>query len=187
MGSTSDLKVGAVLKYNNEKCVVLDFQHVQTGRGGAYYQTKMRNIKTGKIAENRYRSGETIEFVTVSRRDYQYLYKEGNNLCFMDVNTYDQIYIPLDSLGEEVRFLKENETVNLSFDGDEVLAVNIPLHVNLRVIQTEPGLRGDTATNVLKPATLESGAVINVPLFINEGDIVRLDSKTGGYIERVKE
>ncbi len=99
MGSTSDLKVGAVVKYNNEKCVVLDFQHVQTGRGGAYYQTKMRNIKTGRIAENRYRSGENIDFITVSRRDYQYLYKEGNNLCFMDINTYDKIYFPLDTLG----------------------------------------------------------------------------------------
>ncbi len=187
MGSTQDFKVGVVLKYNGENCVIVDFDHVQTGRGGAYYQAKMRNIRTGRVAENRFRSGENVEVVSISRRDFQYLYRDGDFLVFMDINTYDQINVSVQSLGDEVRFLKENETVNLSFDGDEVLQVNMPLHVNLRVVQTEPGLRGDTATNVLKPATLESGATVNVPLFVNEGDIVRVDSKTGVYIERVKE
>ncbi|MDX9790223.1 MAG: elongation factor P [Candidatus Kapaibacterium sp.] len=187
MATTSDFRVNAMIKHNNEIYSIVDFQHVQTGRGGAYYQTKMRNIKTGKIIENRFRSGENVEMVSVSRRNYQYLYSEGEHLVFMSLEDYEQIYVPIHAIGEEIRFLKDNENVIIAFNNDIVLSVDVPQHVNLRVISTEPGLKGDTATNVLKPATLETGAVIQVPLFICEGDIVRLDTKSATYIERVKE
>ncbi len=187
MATTSDFKLNTMIKYNNEIYSIIDFQHVQTGRGGAYYQTKMRNVKTGKIIENRFRSGETVDMVNVSRSTYQFLYKDGDNLVFMNLDDYEQIYVPIKSLGEEIKFLKDNENVIIAFNDDTVLSVDVPQHVNLRVVSTEPGLRGDTATNVLKPATLETGAVINVPLFINEDDIVRLDTRTSTYIERVKE
>lgn len=187
MATTSDFKVNAMLKFNNDIYSIVDFQHVQTGRGGAYYQTKLRNVKTGKIIENRYRSGENIDMVSVNRRNYQFLYKDGENLVFMSLEDYDQIYVSASILGDEIKFLKDNENVIIAFNDETVLSVDVPQHVNLRVIATEPGLKGDTATNVLKPATLETGASINVPLFVNEGDLIRLDTKTSGYIERVKE
>jgi elongation factor P len=184
MATTSDFKNNAMIKFNN---AIVDFQHVQTGRGGAYYQTKMRNVKTGKIIENRFRSGENVDMVSVNKRNYQYLYKDGENLVFMSLEDYEQIYVPANILGDEIKFLKDNENVIIAFNNETVLSVDVPQHVNLRVASTEPGLKGDTATNVLKPATLETGAIINVPLFVNEGDVVRLDTKTSAYIERVKE
>jgi elongation factor P len=187
MATTSDFKNNAMIKFNNEIFAIVDFQHVQTGRGGAYYQTKMRNVKTGKIIENRFRSGENVDMVSVNKRNYQYLYKDGENLVFMSLEDYEQIYVPANILGDEIKFLKDNENVIIAFNNETVLSVDVPQHVNLRVASTEPGLKGDTATNVLKPATLETGAIINVPLFVNEGDVVRLDTKTSAYIERVKE
>lgn len=187
MATTSDFKQNAMIKFNNEIFAIVEFQHVQTGRGGAYYQTKLRNVKTGKIIENRFRSGENVDMVSVSRRNFQFLYRDGEHLVFMSLEDYDQIYVSAAALGDEIRFLKDNENVIIAFNNETVLSVDVPQHVNLRVIATEPGLKGDTATNVLKPATLETGATINVPLFINVGDLVRLDTKTSGYIERVKE
>ncbi len=187
MATTSDFKVNAMLKYNNDIYAIVDFQHVQTGRGGAYYQTKMRNVKTGKIIENRYRSGENVDMVSVNRRNFQFLYKDGEHLVFMSLEDYNQIYVSASILGDEIKFLKDNENVIIAFNDETVLSVDVPQHVNLRVTSTEPGLRGDTATNVLKPATLETGASINVPLFVNEGDLIRLDTKSSAYIERVKE
>ncbi|GAB1372727.1 elongation factor P [Candidatus Kapaibacterium sp.] len=187
MATTSDFKLNAMIKYNNDIFSIVDFQHVQTGRGGAYYQTKLKNVRTGKIIENRFRSGENVDMVSVNRRNFQFLYRDGENLVFMNLEDYDQIYVPANTLGDEIKFLKDNENVIIAFNNDTVLSVDVPQHVNLRVVSTEPGLKGDTATNVLKPATLETGAVINVPLFINEGDMVRLDTKTSNYIERVKE
>jgi len=187
MGSASDLKKGAVVKYNGENCVVIETQHIKPGKGGAFYQTKMRNLRTGKVVENRFRSEENVDFVRVERRSYEYLYRDADQLIFMDLNSFEQISIPETSIGEEIRFLKENENVLLAFEGETVLSVDVPLHTNLRVIHTEPGVRGDTATNVTKPATLETGAEINVPIFINEGDLIRIDTREGTYIERVKE
>jgi elongation factor P len=187
MGSTADLRNGAIIKFNGENCVVLESQHVKPGKGGAYFQVKMRNIKTGRTAENRFRSGESIDFVRVDKLKYQYLYTEGNLLVLMDMDTYEQISVDKVIVGNSVKFLKENEEVFVSFEGDEVLDIELPLNVTLRIIHTEPGFRGDTATNVMKPATVETGAEIAVPLFINEGDLVRVDTKTGSYSERVKE
>jgi len=153
----------------------------------AFYQVKLRVLRTGKLLENRYRSGETIEFVRVEKRDFQYLYRDGDSYVFMNTSNYDQI--PVDSIivGNAAKLMKENQEVQLTFDEVSVLNVELPSHVQLRVVHTEPGVRGDTATNVLKPATVETGTIIQVPIFVNEGDLLRIDTRTGEYIERVKE
>ncbi len=186
-GSTSDLRPGAVIIFNGEMNVVLESEHRTPGNLRAFYQVKMRNMKTGKLYENRFRSGESIEFVRVERHDYQYLYNDGNTLHFMEPNTYEQIPVDAELLGNSLNFLKENQVIQLAFVDGAVLSAEMPPNVNLQVTHTEPGLKGDTATNVLKPATLETGVQVGVPLFINEGDMVKVDTRTGTYIERVKE
>jgi elongation factor P len=187
MGSTQDLRVGAVLKYNGENCIVLDSEFRKPGKGGAFFKVKMRNLKTGNLKEHTYNSGENIDFVRIEKRAFQYLYKEGNNFIFMSNETYDQIPLENSLVGEQARFMKENQDVYIAFEGEQALSVEVPQHINLRVTYTEPGLKGDTATNASKPATLETGAEIKVPLFVNEGDLIRIDTIAGTYIERVKE
>jgi elongation factor P len=147
----------------------------------------MRNMKTGRLSEYRFRSGESIEFVYVERKNYQYLYRDGNTFYFMDMETFEQIPLDEDLVGNAVNFLTENQEVQINFVDGQPIGVELPPHVNLRVVQTEPGVRGDTATNVLKPAVLESGYTIQVPIFVNEGDLIRVDTRTGEYVERVKE
>lgn len=187
MGSTADLRPGAIIKYNGENALVLESEHRTPGNLRAFYQVKMRMLRSGKTMENRFRSGESIDFVRVERRNFQYLYNDGMNYYFMNMENFEQIPVDADLIGNAINFMKENQEVSLLFEGESVLSAELPPHVNLRVIHTEPGLKGDTATNVLKPATLETGAEVNVPLFINEGDLLRVDSKTGAYVERVKE
>ncbi|MCX8055544.1 MAG: elongation factor P [Ignavibacteria bacterium] len=187
MGTTSDLRPGAVIKFNGENCLVLESEHRTPGNLRAFYQVKMRNLRTGKLLENRFRSGESIDFVRVEKHDYQYLYREGDNLIFMNNETYEQVPVGADILGDAINFLKENQQVQIAFEDTIVLSVELPPTVNLRVTHTEPGLKGDTATNVLKPATVETGAQVSVPLFVNEGDLIKVDTRTGEYLERVKE
>lgn len=188
MATTADLRVGAVIRHNGELCVVLESIHRTPGNLRAFYQVKMRVIKTGKLREERFRSGETIEFVRVETRNFQYLYKDGDMFMFMDADTYDQIPVVADIVGESAKFMKEGLEVQIARDeADNVVQVTMPQHVALRVTHTEPGVRGDTATNVLKPATVETGATVNVPLFVNEGDLIRVDSQSGDYMDRVKE
>lgn len=186
-GTTSDLRPGAIIKYNGELCAVLETEHRTPGNLRAFYQVKMRVLRTGKLLENRFRSGESIEFIRVERRTYQYLYRDGNSLFFMNMENYEQIPVDSELVGDSVKFLKENEEVQLAMVDGEVIDVDLPPHVNMLVTHTEPGLKGDTATNVMKPAEVETGATVQVPLFINENDVVRIDSRTGEYIERVKE
>ncbi len=186
-GSTSDLRPGAIIIFNGEMNTVLESEHRTPGNLRAFYQVKMRNLRTGKTYENRFRSGESIEFVRVEKKDYQYLYADGNTLFFMDMQTFDQIPVDMELVGDAFKFLKENQDVTLAFVDNQVIFVELPPHVNLEIVHTEPGLKGDTATNVLKPATVESGAEVQVPLFINEGDFIRVDTRTGQYIERVKD
>ncbi len=186
-GSTSDLRPGSVVNFNGELHLVLESEHRTPGNLRAFYQVKMRNMKSGKLSENRFRSGESIEFVRVERNNYTYLYRDGNALIFMNPSTYDQIPVDSEIIGDAINFMKENQDVQLAFVDTTVIAAELPSHVQLRVEHTDPGLKGDTATNVLKPAVMETGANINVPLFINEGDLIRVDSRNGAYIERVKE
>jgi elongation factor P len=186
MATTSDLSRGAFLRYNNELVVVLEYEHRTPGNLRAFYQVKMRNVKSGKLVENRFRAGEEIELVRVDVKEQQYLYREGNNLVCMDNETFEQVYIPEELFGDSLQFLKEGMTVKISFDDTLPIYAEAPHTVELVIEYTEPGVRGDTATKTLKKATLETGAKINVPLFIEIGEKIKVDTRTHEYIERVK-
>lgn len=186
MATTSDLRPGLVIRYNNELCTVLESVHRTPGNLRAFYQVKMRNIKSGKLLENRFRSGEEIDIVRVERKTMQFLYRDGSDMVFMDTETYDQVHVPEVVVGEQAGFLKESGEANISFNGNDVVQVEIPPHVTLVITYTEPGVKGDTATGATKPATVESGASVQVPLFVNEGDQIRVDTRTGQYLDRVK-
>ncbi|MGB5287961.1 MAG: elongation factor P [Ignavibacteriaceae bacterium] len=186
MADTSDFRNGLIIKFKNDLYSIVDFQHVKPGKGGAFVRSTLKNLKNGRVLENTFRAGEKVETVRVERRKYQYLYSEGDMLVCMDNETYEQINIPNELFSDGLKFLKESEEVEILFNGSEIISVEIPIFINLRVVETEPGFRGDTATGAMKPAKLETGAQINVPLFISEGDILKVDTRTGEYSERVK-
>lgn len=186
MATTSDVHVGSVIRYNGELCVVIEWQHRTPGNLRAFYQGKMRNIKSGKIAENRFRTGEEVELARVEYRMLQYLYNDGESLVCMDNSSFEQIPVPQDMFGGSFKFLKEGMEVKVSFEGDLPIIAESPTFVELAITYAEPGVRGDTATNTLKKATLETGAIVNVPLFVNEGEKIKVDTRTGDYVERVK-
>jgi elongation factor P len=186
-GTTSDLRNGIVIRYNNDLYQVIEFQHVAPGNWRAFVRMKLKSLTTGKVIEDRVRAGAEIDIVRIERRPMQYLYREGDSFIFMDNDTFDQIPVSAELVGDAVRFMKENETVDLVYDAekDVIIGVELPIFVNLKVVETTVAVRGDTATNVTKPATLETGAVIEVPAFINEGDVLKIDTRTGEYITRV--
>ncbi len=186
MADTSDFRNGLIIKYKNDLYTITEFQHVKPGKGGAFVRTTLKNLKTGKVLDNTFRSGEGIEIVRVERKKYQYLYRDSDFLVCMDNDNYEQINVPVEYFGDGVKYLKESEEVEILFNGSEIINVEIPIFINLKVVETEPGFRGDTATGANKPAKLETGASINVPLFVNENDILRVDTRTGAYVERVK-
>jgi len=146
----------------------------------------MKSLRSGKVIETRFRAGEAIDIVRIETKEYQYLYHDGLSYVFMDNETYDQINVDAKVVGDGSEYLKENETVEIVFNGDEIIALSIPDSVELKVVETIPGVRGDTATGAQKPAKVETGATVNVPLFINEGDMIKVDTRTGYYLERVK-
>lgn len=185
--NTADLFKGAFIKYNGELCQVLEYQHRTPGNLRAFYQVTLRNVKSGKQMENRYRAGEDIEFVRVEYKDMQFLYRDGSNLVLMDTETFDQVYIPDLLLDGKDQFLKEEMMVRVTFqEGDNPIGAEPPTFVEMEITYSEPGVRGDTATNTLKSATIETGGQIMVPLFVNQGDRVKIDTRTGQYVERVK-
>jgi elongation factor P len=186
MADTSDFRNGLIIKFKNDLYSIVEFQHVKPGKGGAFVRSTLKNLRTGKVLDNTFRAGEGVEIVRVERRKYQYLYREGNFLVCMDNDTYEQINVQIELFGDGVNYLKESEEVDILFNSEEIINVEIPIFVNLKVIETEPGYRGDTATGATKPAKLETGATVNVPLFINEGDFLKIDTRVGGYVERVK-
>jgi elongation factor P len=186
MADTSDFRNGLIIKFKNDLYSIVEFQHVKPGKGGAFVRSTLKNLRTGRVLENTFRAGEKVEIVRVERRKYQYLYSEGDMLVCMDNETYEQINILKELFSEGLKFLKESEEVEILFNGNEIISVEIPIFINLKVVETEPGFRGDTATGAMKQAKLETGAQINVPLFINEGDTLKVDTRTGEYSERVK-
>ena len=186
MATTSNIKNGAVILHKNKRMKVIEFLHVKPGKGPAFVRTKLKDIQSGKIIDETFNSGAKLQFIKVEAKKMQYLYQEGDQYIFMDNKTYDQTNVGEDVLGTSLGFLKAGLNVDLLFDGQEVLDVRLPAHVNLEVTHTEPGMKGNTATGATKPATLETGIVVNVPLFIDVGDILRLDTRTGSYIERAK-
>jgi elongation factor P len=186
MATTSDVSVGTVIRFNGELCQVLEWQHRTPGNLRAFYQGKMRNLKNGKLVENRFRSGEEVEIVRVEYKMMQYIYTEGDFIVCMDNETFEQVHVPASLFGDGIKFLKEGMEVKVSFEGDEIILAEPPTFVELEITYTEPGFKGDTATNTLKPATLETGAIVNVPLFCDKGEIIKVDTRTGEYVERVK-
>lgn len=185
MASTADFRNGFTFMENGELWSIIEFQHVKPGKGGAFVRTKLRNVRTKAVIERTYRSGEKVEEVRLERRQYEFLYKDSEQYVFMDTETYDQIHIDKDLVGDASRFMPENMVCGILFHGDTPIEVELPTFVELEVMDTEPGFRGNTATNVYKPATLSTGGVVNVPLFIEVGTIVKVDTRTGEYIERV--
>lgn len=186
MADTSDFRNGLIIKFKNDLFTITEFQHVKPGKGGAFVRTTLKSLRTGKVLDNTFRSGEGVDIVRVERKKYQFLYKDGDFLVCMDNETYDQINVPKKHFGDGVDYLKESEEVEILFNQNDIISVDIPIFVYLKVTQTEPGFRGDTATGANKPAKLETGASINVPLFINEGDVLKVDTRTGNYVERIK-
>lgn len=186
MPSTSDFRPGLTIRMDGELWTIVEFQHVNPGNWRAFVRAKLKSLKSGKVVENRFRAGEAVDVVRIDAKDYQYLYQDGTGYVFMDTETYDQLSIDAKVVGDGIKFLKETETVNILFNGTEIISVTIPITVELKVVETPPGVRGDTATGAQKPAKLETGATVNVPLFINEGDRIKVDTRSGQYIERVK-
>jgi elongation factor P len=183
--STSDFKNGLVLKHKNDLWSIVEFQHVKPGKGGAFVRTKLKRLRTGQVVEETFRSGERFEDVRAERRPYQYLYSAGDQHVFMNLETFEQI--PLDEaiIGDAMEFLPAHETVDVLLVDDRPVSIDLPNFVDLRVAETEPGIRGDTASGAQKPATLETGLVVQVPLFITVGDVLRIDTRTRRYLERV--
>ncbi len=187
MATTADFKMGMCIEMNNDLLMIIDFQRFQTGRGGSNVRTKLKSLNTGKTFEHTFTGGEKIDVARVERRPHQFLYKEETGYVFMNTNTYEQVTIP-DDLVENADLMKEGEHVHVLYHADKEIPLNVelPQFVEVVVIYTEPGLAGDTAKNTLKPATLETGAEIRVPLFINQGEKIRVDTKNRAYYERVK-
>ena len=163
-----------------------DFLHVKPGKGGAFVRTKLKNVETGAVIDKTFRAGEKLQEAMLERRRMQFLYHDGDSYVLMDNETYEQIYLSQEQIGESRRFLIENETVNVVFFNEKPIGIELPIFVELSVADTGPGVKGDTATKVTKPATLETGAVMPVPVFINVGDRIKVDTRTGSYVERVK-
>ncbi len=186
MADTGDINVGSVIRFNGDIVQITDWQHRTPGNLRAFYQAKMRNLKNGKQTENRFRSGEVVEIVRVEYKMMQYIYAEGEFAVVMDNENYEQTHIPLMMFGDSGRFLKEGMEVKVSFEGDEPIIAEAPTFIEAQITYTEPGLKGDTATNTLKNATIDTGTEIRVPLFFNEGDWVKIDTRTGNYVERIK-
>jgi elongation factor P len=186
MYSTAEFKKGLKVELDGVPYTIVEFQHVKPGKGGAFVRTKLKSLLTGRVLDQTFRSGEKLKQPDLMEREMQYLYREGDNFCMMDNETYEQIMLTADQVGEARLYLTENLDVKILFFNQQPVAVEVPLFVELEVAQTEPGVKGDTAAGGTKPATLESGVTIQVPLFINEGDRVKVDTRTGTYIERVK-
>ena len=188
MATTSDIRKGLCIVYNNDTYKIVEFLHVKPGKGPAFVRTKLKSLTTGKVIDNTFSSGHKIEEVRVETRKYQYLYSEGDTYHFMNTDDYNQITLQKEAL-DSPELLKEGEIVTIIIrTSDEMpLSVEMPIHVYLEVTHTEPGVKGNTATNATKPATVETGAQVNVPLFINEGDKIKIDTEKGAYMERVKD
>lgn len=186
MAKVSDISRGSFVRYNNELAVVLEYEHRTPGNLRAFYQVKMRNIKSSKLIEQRFRPDEEIEIVRVEVKEQQFLYKETGFIVCMDNSTYEQINVPEEIFGDSLPYLKEGMIILISFDGEEPVYAQPPITVEMEITYTEPGIKGDTATRTLKDATIETGAQIKVPLFVDIGDKVKVDTRTGEYIERVK-
>ena len=185
MISAGDFRNGVTIEFEGNIYQIIEFQHVKPGKGAAFVRTKLKNIKSGGVVEKTFRPPEKCPTARIERRDMQYLYNDGDLYTFMDMETYDQISLNQDAIGDALKFVKENEVCKICSHNGSVFAVEPPLFVELAITETEPGFKGDTATGANKPATVETGAQVYVPLFVNEGDVIKIDTRTGEYLSRV--
>lgn len=187
MANTSDIRNGLCIKHNEKLFQIIEFQHVKPGKGPAFVRTKMRQIESGKVLDHTFSAGHKIEPVRIENREHQYLYQEGTDYVFMNNESFEQVNIPAKMI-EKPLFLQEGMVVNILFHAEEEapLVVDIPMYIISEVTYTEPGVKGDTATNSMKPATIATGAEVKVPLFIDNGETIKIDTRTGVYVERVK-
>ena len=185
MVTAGDFKNGITLEYDGNICQIIEFQHVKPGKGAAFVRTKLRNIISGGIVETSFRPTEKFPQARIDRKEMQYLYSDGELYHFMDVETYDQIALTEDNIGDSLKFVKENEMVKMCSHNGNVFAIEPPLFVELEITETEPGFKGDTATGATKPSVVETGATVYVPLFVEQGDKIKIDTRTGEYLSRV--
>ena len=185
MVSAGDFRNGLTIEYEGNVYQIIEFQHVKPGKGAAFVRTKLKNIKSGGVVEKTFRPTEKCPQAHIERKDMQYLYSDGDLYHFMDVETYDQIALSNDQVGDTLKFVKENEMVKILSHNNEVFAMEPPLFVELEITETEPGFKGDTSTGATKPATVETGALFYVPLFVEIGDVIKIDTRTGEYLSRV--
>jgi elongation factor P len=187
MATTADIKNGLCIKHNEKLFQVIEFQHVKPGKGPAFVRTKIRQIESGKVLDHTFSAGHKIEIVRIENREYQYLFQEGSDFVFMNNETFEQVNIPAKMI-EKPLFLVEGMICNILFHAEEEmpLVVDLPMYIISEITYTEPGVKGDTATNSMKPATIASGAEVRVPLFIDNGEVIKVDTRTGVYVERVK-
>ena len=186
MVSTADFRKGLKVEYKGDPCEIIDFQHVKMGRGGAVIKTKMKNIRTGNVLDDTFRSGEKLETPNLEEKDMQYLYAQDDLLYFMDMESYEQVPLNTAQLGETIKFIKENMIVKMLYYKGEPIIVEAPMFVELQVAETDPAFKGDTASGSTKPAKLETGLTVKVPFHIAVGDILKIDTRTSEYIEKVK-
>ena len=185
MISAGDFRNGMTIELDSNIFQIIEFQHVKPGKGAAFVRTKLKNIKSGGVIEKTFRPTEKCPQARIDRKDMQYLYSDGDLFNFMDVETYEQIALNSDAIGDALKFVKENEMCKVCSHNGNVFAVEPPLFVELEITETEPGFKGDTATGATKPATVETGALVYVPLFVNQGDTIKIDTRTGEYLSRV--
>ncbi|MCI8550209.1 MAG: elongation factor P [Lachnospiraceae bacterium] len=184
MVSAGDFRNGITVEIEGNVFQIIEFQHVKPGKGAAFVRTKLKNIKSGGVVEKTFRPTEKFENAHIDRVDMQYLYSDGDLFYFMDVNTYDQVPLNREMVGDALKFVKENEMVKICSHKGQVFSIEPPLFVELEITETEPGFKGDTATGATKPATVETGAVVYVPLFVDQGDKIKIDTRTGEYLSR---
>ena len=186
MISVNDFRTGLTILWNNGIWQVVEFLHVKPGKGAAFVRAKLRNVEKGSVIETTFRGGEKLPLANVEKKEMQYLYKSDDRITFMDTQTYEQIEVGEDQIGEQVKYLKEGTNVMVLFFDYKIIGIDLPAHVELKVIETPPAYKGDTAAGSNKPATLETGAQVQVPFFVNIGDTVRVDTRNNQYIDRVK-
>lgn len=184
MISTNEFKTGITIEYDGAIYTVLEFQHVKPGKGAAFVRSKLKNLRTGAIVDKTFRAGEKMGRAHLERKEMEYLYRDGDSFHVMDVETYEQLELSAGQVGDGIKFLKENDKLQILMHGEEIIGVDVPLTVVLEIAETEPGIKGDTASGASKPAVTETGLTVQVPLFINSGDKVKIDTRSGAYIER---
>ncbi len=184
--STAEFRNGLKIEIDGEPFIIVEFQHVKPGKGGAFVRTKMKSLKTGNVIDRTYRSGEKVDVPELEEKTMQYLYSADKDRVFMDTSSYEQVSLDEHQLGDSISYLKENMEIKVLYHKGRPINIEVPMFVELAIAKTDPGVRGDTASGGSKPATLETGAVVKVPFYLNEGDVIKVDTRTGTFIERVK-